>query len=98
MEDGVNAHVVPFDMDFDVTKLLEIPKFEYKYDNAMIKKQWIKILSARPSGKRKQAQVVVTVPYRDIELNRDMEIGEKLKMDIARAEYVQKIGYIKILE
>ena len=98
VKDGVNAHVIPFDMDFDVAKLLEIPKFEYKYDNARIKRQWMKILNTKPSGKRQQVQVVVTVPYKDMVLDREMEIGEKLKMDIARAEHVQQIGYIKILK
>lgn len=44
VEDGVNAHVVPMDMDFDVRKLLEIPKFEYKYDNMRRIKQWEEIL------------------------------------------------------
>jgi glycosyltransferase involved in cell wall biosynthesis len=44
VEDGVNAHVVPMDMDFDVRKLLEIPKFEYKYDNMRRIKQWEEIV------------------------------------------------------
>jgi glycosyltransferase involved in cell wall biosynthesis len=44
VEDGVNAHVVPMDMEFDVRKLLEIPKFEYKYDNMRRIKQWEEIL------------------------------------------------------
>lgn len=42
--DGVNAHVVPFDMNFDVRKLLEIPKFVFRYDNDMRIKQWKEIL------------------------------------------------------
>lgn len=44
VEDGVNARVIPFDMDFDVRKLLSIPKFTYFYDNAKRIKQWEKIL------------------------------------------------------
>ena len=44
VEDGVNAHIIPFDMDFDVRKLLSIPKFTYFYDNAKRIKQWEKIL------------------------------------------------------
>jgi hypothetical protein len=44
VEDGVNAHVIPFDMDFDVSKLLSIPKFTYFYDNAKRIKQWETIL------------------------------------------------------
>ncbi len=42
--DGVNAHVVPFDMDFDVRKLLDIPKFTFEYDNEKRINQWKEIL------------------------------------------------------
>ena len=44
VKDGVNAHIVPFDMDFDVKKLLDIPKFKYQYDNMGRIKQWEEIL------------------------------------------------------
>lgn len=44
VEDGVNAHVVPFDMDFDVHKLLDKPKFFYEYDNEMRVRQWLEII------------------------------------------------------
>ncbi len=42
--DGVSAHVVPFDMNFDVRKLLQIPKFTYNYDNEGRLAQWRKVL------------------------------------------------------
>lgn len=44
VKDGVNAHIVPFDMNFDVNKLLDIPKFQFKYDNAKRIEQWKEIL------------------------------------------------------
>lgn len=44
VEDGVNAHVVPFDMNFDVRKLLDIPKFDFRYDNDELIAQWKEIL------------------------------------------------------
>ena len=44
IRDGVNAHVVPFDMDFDVNILLDIPKFKFNYDNDRRIKQWQSIL------------------------------------------------------
>lgn len=44
VEDGVNAHIVPFNMDFDVNTLLNIPRFKYVYDNARRVKQWKEIL------------------------------------------------------
>lgn len=42
--DGVNAHVVPYDMDFDVNKLLTIPKYEFSYDNDSRIAKWKEIL------------------------------------------------------
>lgn len=44
VEDGVNAHIVPFDMDFDVTILLEKPRFFYEYDNEKRVCQWLDII------------------------------------------------------
>lgn len=44
VEDGVNGYVVPFDMDFDVRKLLQIPAFYFHYDNERRKQQWRDIL------------------------------------------------------
>ena len=42
--DKVNAHVVPFDMDFDVHELLDIPEYTFSYDNAEKIKKWKEIL------------------------------------------------------
>lgn len=44
IEDGVNGYILPFDMNFDVHRLLKIPKFKYQYDNEKIKEQWEDIL------------------------------------------------------
>jgi glycosyltransferase involved in cell wall biosynthesis len=44
VKDGVNAHIVPLDMNFNVKKLLDIPKFIYQYDNMGRIKQWEEIL------------------------------------------------------
>ena len=44
LEDGVNAHVVPFSMEFDVRKLLQIPQFDFFYDNEKRIRQWEEIL------------------------------------------------------
>lgn len=44
VKDGVNAHIVPFDMDFNVKGLLNIPKFDYEYDNGERVVQWLSIL------------------------------------------------------
>lgn len=44
VRDHINAHVVPFDMEFDVRELLNIPKFTFGYDNEGRKRQWREIL------------------------------------------------------
>jgi hypothetical protein len=44
--DGVHGYVVPFDMKFDVKKLLKVPKFKFEYDNDAIVKQWVDLLDA----------------------------------------------------
>ena len=42
--DGVNAHIVPFDMNFDVYTLLDIPEFTFTYDNDSRIRQWKEVL------------------------------------------------------
>ena len=44
IEDGKNGYILPSDMNFDVSKLLKIPKFKYDYDVKHIKEQWLSIL------------------------------------------------------
>lgn len=53
IKDGVNGYILPFDMDFDVKKLLNVPKFNFKYNNKRILQQWITLL-AKKKPKPKQ--------------------------------------------
>ena len=91
--DGVNGYVVPFDMDFDVHKLLDVPQFEYEYDNNAIIKQWRELLgNKRPKydyHPEKEVMVVVIERYADIELGRTLNIGDKLLMREERAQYLE---------
>lgn len=43
-KDGVHGHVIPFDMKYDVKKLLDVPKFKYEYDNESIVNKWRGVL------------------------------------------------------
>lgn len=97
IEDGVNGYVLPFDMKFDVKKLLDVPKFEYEYDNKKIIKQWREIL-----GNKKPKQdyvpetsvtVVCTSQYYDKALCRTIRAGEVINMSEERAQIVCKAGY-----
>lgn len=49
---GVHGYVVPKDMNFDVTKLLKIPEFNFEYDNGSIIEQWKGLLES-PNPMRK---------------------------------------------
>lgn len=50
--DGKTGYVIPFDMDFDVNMLLNVPRFEFRYDNQKIVKQWRKLLDKPGFGLR----------------------------------------------
>lgn len=91
-EDGVNAHVIPYNMDFDVHKLLEVPVFDYKYDNCSIMKEWQKLLKkSKPKKKMPEGKVLVEVTYSyfDNELHRKLNKGSQLLMAKDRAKYLQ---------
>ncbi len=101
--DGVNGYIIPFDMKFDVTKLLKVPKFEYKYDNKPIIAKWKKIIgNLKPKRSYKppeQVLVKVISEYKDIQLQKILYPGEVLRMDPERVAEIQKVGtLIEILE
>lgn len=55
--DGKTGYVIPYDMNFDVEKILTVPKFEFRYDNQKIIDQWKELLS-RPGNKRTTASQI----------------------------------------
>lgn len=99
--DGKNGYIVPFDMDFDVTKLLDIPQFEFEYDNEAIRQQWVEILgNTKPRHDYKPGKMVMTKvigDYYDMLLQRDVSKGMELIMTAERAEQVREAGYIEII-
>lgn len=96
--DGVNGYILPFDMNFNVEKLLNVPKFEYVWDNARIKAQWDKIFSEKPKyNPNKLVNVQVVREYRDIELNKVLKSGTRLQMRELRAKYLKDLGFIEIM-
>ncbi len=96
-EDGVNGYVIPFDMEFDVKKLLNVPKFKYESDNDAIISQWREILGKTKAKKtykpQKLTSVECTHKYFDSELNRIVRIGEHLKVSEQRAARICGAGY-----
>ena len=98
VKDGENAHVVPFDLDgYDTTQLLNIPTFNYTYNNGLLVSKWKKLLgNTKPTGTYKPEPmklVTITTRYKDLEIGRDMTPGETVAMPAERAEKVQAAGF-----
>ena len=92
VEDGVNAHVIPFDMDFDVNVLRDVPVFRYTYDNRDIKCEWTEILGApkpfTPYQPEKSVLVKVLRGYDDVLLGKHLEKGSEHIMTKQRAQQI----------
>ena len=102
IRDGKEGYIVPFDMNFNVSKLLEIPKVKYKYNNGTLVSKWKQLLGdSKPMGEYKPETMLlvrITTAYRDMQLGRVMKINEKVFMPEERAKAVQEVGYGVIVE
>lgn len=94
VKDGVNGYIVPFDMNFDVEKLLNIPKFDYEWDNEPLIAEWEKILDKPPKRKkRNEVELKVTRDYYDTDLQRGVRSGERIMVRPERADKITYLGY-----
>lgn len=105
--DGKNGYIIPFDLNFDVNKLLKVPEFSYTYDNDKIKAKWTKLLKSKPRKKPTAAKatdlvmVRVIMGYRDIQLDKFLNRNQCVQMPRARAEELanwKPSPLVKILE
>lgn len=101
-QEGINGYTVPFEIDgADVEKFYHQRlkgKFNYKYDNETLIKQWREILGDtvpthkyNPSLEFKDVQIIKD--YKDLELNRMVKTGEIITMRNARAIDIVNGGY-----
>jgi glycosyltransferase involved in cell wall biosynthesis len=95
--DGYNGYIIPFDMDFDVKKLLKVPRFFYEWDNDLIEEQWHNLLEKEPEKKPKLLKVKVKNPFNDIVLHKRMMPGRLLYMERGRAEKAKNMGLVDIV-
>ena len=97
IRDGKEGYIIPFDMNFDTEKLWKIPKVKYKYNNGTIVSKWKQILgNTTPKGDyepEKMLLVRVIRKYRDMQLQRVLNKGEKVLMPEERAKAVEEVGY-----
>lgn len=94
IKDGVNGYVVPFDMGFDVTRLLNVPTVSFDYDHEGIKKAWEMVLTAKKKNKGIKVRIIQT--YFDTLLNRKVVAGENLYMTRERANTIIHAGFGEI--
>ena len=97
--DGENGYIIPFDFeDYDVTQFLNVPKFEYHYNNTEIANKWKKLInkkSFRKKVKGECALVRVKIPYLDIALNRTLQPYQILEMPMDRVELLVGKGFVE---
>lgn len=105
IKDGENGYILPYDMDFDVNKLLDVPQFTYTYDNKPIMAEWQKIFGKAKPKKRKKvnsdsSRVIVLNKYFDLELNQLLEVGTIVEMTNQRISAIMAVNksLIKVLE
>lgn len=109
VKDGVNGYVVPLDMDFDIKKILNIPKCS-EYDNHALE-DWLKYLGYK--GKIDKEKIIQDYEeeeekmvkvrciyhpfYYDVELKRNVSKGEEFEVEEARADYLESRKVVEII-
>jgi len=94
---GKNGFVLPFDMsNIPIDKINKgLPKFAYepKQDN------WDKILAKGESQYQRdmktKVKITATQPYFDLELNKQVQIGDVTEVSKVRADYIIEKGYAR---
>ncbi len=98
-EDEKNGYIIPFEIkeDYDIKRILNVPRVDYEYDNDTIVDQWREVLgytvpthSYRPP---ESVTVFVVKEYRDIELDRVVKYGEYIEVSEDRARKIEAYGF-----
>ena len=107
-KDNKHGYVIPFNVglteDFVNTIYTKIPKVKYKYDNESRIQQWRDILGdTTPKHDyiydgNKGVIIQCLVKYYSLELKREVAIGEQLTTTLERAQTLENLGVVKILD
>lgn len=105
-EEGVTGYTIPFDMKFDVNKILNVPKFRFKFDTKKRVAQWREILGdTKPKKDYVPDDTVITdeIPVRvkqfywDEQLRRNVFKGEIIHVRPKRAEELLSHKVVEIV-
>ena len=105
-KDGENGYTFNFDTakwtEEQVKRIVQIPQFEFKYDNEKIIQKWEQILgNSKPKHDyhfdSNTVFVKVTYDYFDIGFQKNLKKGETVSMSLERAMIVQNAGYCELI-
>jgi glycosyltransferase involved in cell wall biosynthesis len=102
-QDGQDGYIVPFDMqNIDCERFLDIPDTQWSWDNGKIRKKWQKLLGkSNPTGDYLKMGNIVKLEiienYWDMELGRELKVGEIVNMRRARANLIVGCGKAVII-
>jgi len=111
IKDGINGYVVPLDMNFDIKKILNIPKCE-EYNNHALE-DWLKYLEydgridikINEEERKMKARVIATMNFTDLEeIDEEGNNVERIANEsewvcsLERLEYLVNHNAVKILE
>ena len=95
--DGKNGFIVPFDMsNIPVEKITKgLPKFEYKPKEDTWSKILVKGESQYQKDMKTKVKIIATNRYYDLELDKQIEIGDVSEVSKVRADYIIESGYAR---
>lgn len=108
IKDGVNGYVVPLDMNFDVRKLLNIPKCQEYNNNAL--EEWLnylgydgeidvkRIIEKFEEEKEIMVKVKAIIKFTDLEENKQRQVGDVFMCTKERADYLVEHNGVEIVE
>ena len=94
--EGLTGYAIPFNMDFDVKKLLKVPKFEYLNENHIIAYEWEKLLKLPPCKKSETKKFEKMIKVKVVKGFNDAYTGKSIKCGItafplSRIEEIKKV-------
>lgn len=103
-KDTENGYIIPFDLKFDVKKLLKVPRFKYDYDNDSIVDQWRGVLGnttpLHDYVPGVEVRVRILKEFRDAYSQELLTPGKTIIVNIERAEEMKRNlgeGYVQII-
>lgn len=90
-ENGKHGYIFGFGLQGDINRLVNVPKFDYTYDNDKRKEQWSELFG---QGNGKESVLIECIKrYKDVQLNRQVESGETMVVSERRATEIINAGY-----